>query len=377
MGFTIPFGGTMGTSQRGTIRVETVESEGSTDQDSEAEGDETNRLMGSDDEEPQSIQIDVPQMSSRSGSTGGAVRPRMGRRFTLNPLIFAKEEREARRLSLAQLKLSYYPKNANPDVYDTGLGFCGFFLIFLSWLFMLATFPISICFCIKVVQEYERAVIFRLGRLIGGGAKGPGIFFILPCIETFSKVDLRTVSFNVPPQEILTRDSVTTSVDAVVYYRVCNATISVANVENAHHSTRLLAQTTLRNMLGTRNLSDILSDRDNIASAMQTLLDEATESWGIKVERVEIKDVRLPVQLQRAMAAEAEATREARAKVIAAEGEQKASRSLKEAAMVIAQSPAALQLRYLQTLNSVAAERNSTIIFPLPIELIKYFTKNM
>uniref|UniRef100_A0A915E202 Band 7 domain-containing protein n=1 Tax=Ditylenchus dipsaci TaxID=166011 RepID=A0A915E202_9BILA len=195
-------------------------------------------------------------------------------------------------------------------------------------------------------------------------------------IESYTKVDLRTVSFSVPPQEILTRDSVTVSVDAVVYYRISNATVSVANVENAHHSTRLLAQTTLRNMLGTRNLAEILSDRDNIACSMQTLLDEATDSWGIKVERVEIKDVRLPVQLQRAMAAEAEATREARAKVIAAEGEQKASRSLHEAAEVIAQSPAAIQLRYLQTLNSIAAERNSTIIFPLPIELIRHVVNN-
>uniref|UniRef100_A0AC35G8F6 Band 7 domain-containing protein n=1 Tax=Panagrolaimus sp. PS1159 TaxID=55785 RepID=A0AC35G8F6_9BILA len=357
--------------------------EGSTDQDSDGDDDnndggnidEGSRLMGSgsDDDEPQSIQIDVPQMRSGSGSGPIQRGPRMGRRFTLNPLIFAKEERDARRQSLAQLKLSYYPKNANPDVYDAGLGFIGFVLIFLSWIFTLATFPISICFTLKVVQEYERAVIFRLGRLIGGGAKGPGIFFVMPCIETWTKVDLRTVSFNVPPQEILTRDSVTVSVDAVVYYRVCNATISVANVENAHHSTRLLAQTTLRNMLGTRNLSDILSDRDSIASAMQTLLDEATESWGIKVERVEIKDVRLPVQLQRAMAAEAEAAREARAKVIAAEGEQKASRSLKEAATIISQSPAALQLRYLQTLNSIAAEKNSTIIFPLPMELIRHY----
>uniref|UniRef100_A0A0N4ZP96 PHB domain-containing protein n=1 Tax=Parastrongyloides trichosuri TaxID=131310 RepID=A0A0N4ZP96_PARTI len=259
------------------------------------------------------------------------------------------------------------------DVYDTGHGFCGWFLMILSYLLMLATFPISICFCIKVVQEYERAVIFRLGRLIGGGAKGPGIFFVMPCIESYTKVDLRTVSFNVPPQEILTKDSVTVSVDAVVYYRISQATISVANVENCHHSTRLLAQTTLRNMLGMKNLSDILADREHIASYMQNLLDEATESWGIKVERVEIKDVRLPVQLQRAMAAEAEATREARAKVIAAEGEQLASKSLQEAANIISQSPAALQLRYLQTLNSVAAEKNSTIIFPLPIEIIKYF----
>jgi len=219
--------------------------------------------------------------------------------------------------------------------------------------------------------------MFRLGRLVGGGAKGPGLFFVMPCIETYTKVDLRTVSFSVPPQEILTRDSVTVSVDAVVYYRISNATVSVANVENAHHSTRLLAQTTLRNMLGTRNLSEILSDRDNIAGSMQILLDEATDSWGIKVERVEIKDVRLPIQLQRAMAAEAEATREARAKIIAAEGEQKASRSLHDAATVISTSPAALQLRYLQTLNSVAAEKNSTIIFPFPIELVRHFLSSL
>ncbi|KAF1747938.1 hypothetical protein GCK72_024404 [Caenorhabditis remanei] len=322
---------------------------------------ESERLMESDDEG--NIQIPVPT---------GQPRGRMGRRFTLNPLIFAKEEREARRQSLAQLKLSYYPKHMNPEHYDTGLGFCGWFLMGLSWIIVISTFPVSIYFCMKVVQEYERAVIFRLGRLIGGGAKGPGIFFVLPCIESYTKVDLRTVSFSVPPQEILTKDSVTTSVDAVIYYRICNATVSVANVENAHHSTRLLAQTTLRNMLGTRSLSEILSDRETLATSMQTILDEATESWGIKVERVEIKDVRLPIQLQRAMAAEAEATREARAKVIAAEGEEKASRSLREAATVIAQSPAALQLRYLQTLNSVAAEKNSTIIFPLPMELVRH-----
>ncbi|XP_076049101.1 band 7 protein AGAP004871-like isoform X1 [Oratosquilla oratoria] len=199
------------------------------------------------------------------------------------------------------------------------------------------------------------------------------MFFTLPCIETSRKVDLRTVTFDVPPQEVLTKDSVTVSVDAVVYYRVSNATVSVANVENAHHSTRLLAQTTLRNMLGTKNLHEILGDRESISSDMQTVLDDATENWGIKVERVEIKDVRLPVQLQRAMAAEAEAAREARAKVIAAEGEQKASHALKQAAEVISQSPAAIQLRYLQTLSTISAEKNSTIIFPLPIDLLKHF----
>ncbi|VDK42782.1 unnamed protein product [Anisakis simplex] len=214
----------------------------------------------------------------------------------------------------AAIKTTAIGRPISADTYDTGVGICGWLIITLSWVILISTFPISVCFCVKVVQEYERAVIFRLGRLIGGGAKGPGIFFVLPCIESYTKVDLRTVSFNVPPQEILTKDSVTVSVDAVVYYRVCNATVSVANVENAHHSTRLLAQTTLRNMLGTKSLAEILSDRDAIAMSMQTLLDDATESWGIKVERVEIKDVRLPVQLQRAMAAEAEATREARAK---------------------------------------------------------------
>merc|ERR1712054_719074 len=182
------------------------------------------------------------------------------------------------------------------------------------------------------------------------------------------------MGLGVPPQEVLTKDSVTVSVDAVVYYRVSNATVSVANVENAHHSTRLLAQTSLRNILGTKNLHEILSDRESIALAMQTILDEATTAWGIKVERVEIKDARLPEQLQRAMAAEAEAAREARAKVIAAEGEQKASRALKEASDIISESPSALQLRYLQTLSNIAAEKNSTIIFPLPMELLGNLT---
>ncbi|XP_032795472.1 band 7 protein AGAP004871 isoform X7 [Daphnia magna] len=258
---------------------------------------------------------------------------------------------------------------------DTGIGVCGWILTIICWLLVLVTMPFSFFICFKVVQEYERAVIFRLGRLLSGGAKGPGIFFILPCIETYTKVDLRTGVFDIPPQEVLTKDSVTVSVDAVVYFRVSNATVSVANVENAHHSTRLLAQTTLRNILGTKDLHEILGDRETISGSMQAALDEATESWGIKVERVEIKDVRLPVQLQRAMAAEAEASREARAKVIAAEGEFKASTALKEASMVIAESPAALQLRYLQTLSTISAEKNSTIIFPLPIDFLTQFMR--
>lgn len=258
---------------------------------------------------------------------------------------------------------------------DGEAGLCGSILVFLSWVLIVLTMPFSLFVCFKVVQEYERAVIFRLGRLLSGGAKGPGIFFILPCIDNYAKVDLRSSVFDIRPQEVLTKDSVTVSVDAVVYYRVCNATISVANVENAHHSTRLLAQTTLRNTMGTRLLSEILSERENISQVMQSALDDATVAWGIKVERVEIKDVRLPVQLQRAMAAEAEASREARAKVIAAEGEQKASRALREASEVIGDSPAALQLRYLQTLNTISAEKNSTIVFPLPIDILTYFMK--
>ncbi|CAC5399516.1 STOM [Mytilus coruscus] len=229
--------------------------------------------------------------------------------------------------------------------------------------------------CIKIVQEYERAVIFRLGRVLPGGAKGPGMFFILPCLDDFKKVDLRTVANDVPPQEILTKDSVTVAVDAVIYSSIYDPTMSVINVENADASTRLLAATTLRNVLGTKNMSEILSDRDSIAQEMKSLLDQATDPWGIRVERVEIKDVRLPMQLQRAMAAEAEASREARAKVIAAEGEQHASRALKEAADIMASSPAAIQLRYLQTLSTIASEKNSTIIFPLPIDMLAAFAK--
>uniref|UniRef100_F6YGS0 Band 7 domain-containing protein n=1 Tax=Ciona intestinalis TaxID=7719 RepID=F6YGS0_CIOIN len=251
-----------------------------------------------------------------------------------------------------------------------GAGICGLLLLVLSCLVMIPFFPFAICASVKVVQEYERAVIFRLGRLVSGGAKGPGIFFVIPCTDEYRKIDIRTKSFDVPPQEILTRDSVTVAMDAVVYYRIFDATMAVANVENADGATRLLAQTTLRNMLGTRSLSEILTGRDHITHEMMEHLDNATDAWGIKVERIEIKDVRLPIQLQRAMAAEAEASREAKAKVIAAEGEMNASIKLKEAADVMSGSPNAMQLRYLQTLTTISAEKNSTIVFPLPIDML-------
>jgi len=254
---------------------------------------------------------------------------------------------------------------------DSGCGACvEVFLMILSMILIIFTFPLSLFVTMKQVQEYERAVIFRLGKVKKGGAVGPGLFFIIPCLDTIQTVDLRTITFDVPPQEILTKDSVTVAVDAVVYFKIFNPMNSVINVQNANQATRLLASTTLRNMLGTKNLHDILADREEIAKTMLAQLDHATDSWGIRVERVEVKDVRLPQQLQRAMAAEAEASRQARAKVIEAEGEQKASKALKEASDIISSSSSALQLRYLQTLSQIAAERNSTIVFPLPIELM-------
>merc|ERR1712241_1304378 len=259
-----------------------------------------------------------------------------------------------------------YPANES-----SGAGACIEGLIWvISMLLVCCTFPFSLCVCVKQVQEYERAVIFRLGRVKKGGAQGPGLFFIIPCMDTIVVTDLRTVSFDVPPQEILTKDSVTVAVDAVVYFKISNPMAAVCNVNNAPQSTKLLASTTLRNILGTKTLSEILADREHIAHMMLESLDLATDPWGVKVERVEVKDVRLPHQLQRAMAAEAEAAREARAKVIAAEGEQKASRALKEASDIITESPAALQLRYLQTLTSISAKKNSTIVFPLPIDIL-------
>jgi len=256
---------------------------------------------------------------------------------------------------------------------DEGPGLCAHLITFLSILLVFVTIPFSLCFAVKVVQEYERVVIFRLGRLLAGGARGPGIFFIVPCVDSYQKVDMRTLTFDVPPQEILTKDSVTVYVDAIMYYKVYNAISAISNVDDFSQSTRQLTACTLRNILGTKKLGEILTDRNEIAGMIQTILDEATDPWGVKVERVEVKDVRLPQQLQRAMAAEAEAAREARAKVIAAEGEHKSSRALAHAAEVIAQSPAALQLRYLQTLNSCCAEKNSTIVFPVPIDVLSNF----
>src|SRR2546425_1705058 len=222
---------------------------------------------------------------------------------------------------------------------------------------------------IRVVQQYERGIIFVLGRLIG--AKGPGIFLVPPFITRMIKVDLRIVTLTVPPQEVISRDNVTIKVTAVVYFYVVDPVSAVVNVMNYMQATTQIGQTTLRNVLGQSELDELLSQRNKINRELQTIIDEHTERWGIKVTAVEIKDVELPTTMQRAMAKQAEAEREKRAKIIHAEGELQASAQLAQAANVIGSQPATLQLRYLQTLTEIAVEKNSTIIFPLPIDLIE------
>lgn len=221
---------------------------------------------------------------------------------------------------------------------------------------------------IRIVQQYERGVIFVLGRL--DGAKGPGIFLVPPFISRMVKVDLRIVTLTVPPQEVITRDNVTVKVTAVLYFRVMDPVAAVVNVMNFMQATTQIGQTTLRNVLGQSELDELLSQRNKINQELQTIIDEHTEQWGVKVTAVEIKDIELPVTMQRAMAKQAEAEREKRAKIIHAEGELQASGQLAKAAGVIGSEPGALQLRYLQTLTEIAVEKNSTIIFPLPMDLI-------
>ena len=228
---------------------------------------------------------------------------------------------------------------------------------------------------VKIVQEYERGVIFRLGRLVG--AKGPGLFFIIPFIDRMFKVDLRTVTLDVPSQEAITRDNVTVKVNAVVYFRVINPSDAVVQIEDYRRATWNIAQTTLRNVLGQSELDEILSAREKINHKLQQIIDEATEPWGIKVSIVEVKDVELPQTMQRAMARQAEAEREKRAKIIHAEGELGASEALAAAAKVLSDQPAGVQLRYLQTLTEISVEKNSTIIFPVPIDLLEGMIKKV
>jgi regulator of protease activity HflC (stomatin/prohibitin superfamily) len=224
---------------------------------------------------------------------------------------------------------------------------------------------------VRVLKEYERGVVFRLGRLVG--AKGPGLFLLWPIVDKMQKVSLRIVAFEVPPQDVITKDNVSVKVSAVVYFRVLSPERAVVEVQDYLYATSQLAQTTLRSVLGQAELDELLAEREAINAKLQTILDDQTEPWGIKVSAVEVKNVDLPQEMQRAIARQAEAERERRAKVIAAQGEFQAAEKLAQAAEVLQNQPQALQLRYLQTLVEIAAEKNSTTIFPIPIDLITAF----
>jgi regulator of protease activity HflC (stomatin/prohibitin superfamily) len=235
--------------------------------------------------------------------------------------------------------------------------------------FLVILFLIS---AIKVAREYERGIIFRLGRLLPA-PKGPGLFILIPIVDRMVKVDLRTITLNIPPQEVITKDNVPVRVNAVAYFRIVEPKAAIVQVENFMVATSQIAQTTLRSVLGQHQLDELLAEREKINSILQEIIDEATSPWGIKVSIVEVKDVEIPSGMQRAMARQAEAERERRAKVINAEGEFQASERLKDAAQVIGDHPIALQLRYLQTLLELGSSQSTTIVFPAPIDLIKPF----
>jgi regulator of protease activity HflC (stomatin/prohibitin superfamily) len=237
-------------------------------------------------------------------------------------------------------------------------------LLFLIVLFLFAA--------IKVAREYERGVIFRLGRLLPA-PKGPGLFLLIPVVDRMVKVDLRTITLNVPPQEVITKDNVPVRVNAVAYFRIVDPKSAIVQIENFMVATSQIAQTTLRSVLGQHQLDELLSERDKINSILQGIIDEATAPWGIKVSIVEVKDVEIPSGMQRAMARQAEAERERRAKIISSEGEYQAAERLKDAAVTIGDHPVALQLRYLQTLLELGGSPSTTIVFPAPIDLIRPF----
>jgi len=248
-----------------------------------------------------------------------------------------------------------------------GARFVRWILLGVGAILLVPLFP----FYVRIVKEYERGVIFRLGRLIG--AKGPGLFLLIPIVDKMVNVDLRTIVHDVPSQEAITRDNVTVKVNAVIYYRVTDPAMAVTRVTEYMRATSQISQTTLRSVLGQSELDELLGERERINQRLQQIIDEQTEPWGIKVSTVEVKDVELPQTMQRAMARQAEAERERRAKVIAADGEFQASERLREAANVMNQEPMTLQLRLLQTLTEIAAEKNSTIVIPIPVELLRFF----
>jgi len=230
---------------------------------------------------------------------------------------------------------------------------------------------------IRILREYERGVIFRLGRVLDGGVKGPGLILLIPIIDKMVKVSLRTVVMDVPPQDVITQDNVSIKVNAVIYFRVIDPQKAIIEIENYLVGTSQLSQTTLRSVLGQSELDELLSQREKINIKLQQIIDLQTEPWGVKVTHVEVKQIDLPQEMQRAMAKQAEAERERRAKVISAEGEFQASQRLSDAAKILSEQPSALTLRYLQTLREIATENNSTTIFPIPIDFLKPFMKTL
>ncbi len=245
----------------------------------------------------------------------------------------------------------------------------------MTFLFIVLLIAYFLSSAIKILKEYERGVVFRLGRIIP--VKGPGLVIIWPIIDKLVRVSLRTVTMDVPPQDIITKDNVTVKVNAVVYFRPLDPVKAITEVEDFYYATSQIAQTTLRSILGQSNLDDLLSKRDELNAELQKVIDLQTEPWGVKVSAVEVKNVDLPSEMLRAIAKQAEAERERRAKIIHAEGELQAAQKLADAAKIIASEPATIQLRYLQTLTEIATEKNSTIIFPLPIEIIKPFLERL
>lgn len=246
--------------------------------------------------------------------------------------------------------------------------------IFTLELVLLAVFTVIILAnAIRILREYERGVIFRLGRLIEGGVRGPGLIILIPIVDKMVKVSLRTVVMDVPPQDVITQDNVSIKVNAVIYFRVIQPQKAVVEVEDFLVATSQLSQTTLRSVLGQSELDDLLSQREKINQKLQQIIDKHTEPWGVKVSNVEVKQIDLPQEMQRAMAKQAEAERERRSKIIAAEGEFQASQRLSDAAKILSDQPSALTLRYLQTLREIATENNSTTIFPIPIDLLRPF----
>uniref|UniRef100_A0A8B9CF89 Podocin n=1 Tax=Anser brachyrhynchus TaxID=132585 RepID=A0A8B9CF89_9AVES len=249
-----------------------------------------------------------------------------------------------------------------------GLGICEWLLTILSFLFVVMTFPISVWFCMKVVREYERAIVFRLGRLLPGRARGPGLFFFLPCLDTYHKVDLRLKTLEIPFHQVVTKDMVTLEIDAVCYYRLENASLLLTTLTSISSAIQLLVQTTTKRLLAHRAFSELLLERKSISQEIKVALDAVTGLWGIKVERTEINNVQLPAEVRQSLAVEAEAQRQAKVRVIAAEGEKAASESLRMAAEILSSAPAAAQLRYLHALHSLAAEKPAAFILPLPLD---------